>query len=250
MFYAIINQLDKIVKIFPSPNELAMNFAEKMASMIARSSKNAEPFTIVLSGGTTPELLFKVLSENFAESVPWKFVHFFWGDERCVPPDNDESNYGMAQRKFLSRIEIPSGNIHRIRGEDDPENEAARYSIEILSSVRNRDRLPLFDLVILGLGEDGHTASIFPGHSELFDSDKICEVALHPVTGQKRITLTGRVINNADNVTFLVTGKTKAEIVENMFKKDSSVINFPASFIVPVYGKLNWYIDRDAGIMI
>lgn len=250
MFYAIINQLDKIVKIFPSPNELAMNFAEKMASMIARSSKNAEPFTIVLSGGTTPELLFKVLSENFAESVPWKFVHFFWGDERCVPPDNDESNYGMAQRKFLSRIEIPSGNIHRIRGEDDPENEAARYSIEILSSVRNRDRLPLFDLVILGLGEDGHTASIFPGHSELFDSDKICEVALHPVTGQKRITLTGRVINNADNVTFLVTGKTKAEIVENMFKKDSSVINFPASFIVPVYGKLNWYIDHDAGILI
>jgi 6-phosphogluconolactonase len=227
-----------------------MNFAEKMASMIARSSKNAEPFTIVLSGGTTPELLFKVLSENFAESVPWKFVHFFWGDERCVPPDNDESNYGMAQRKFLSRIEIPSGNIHRIRGEDDPENEAARYSIEILSSVRNRDRLPLFDLVILGLGEDGHTASIFPGHSELFDSDKICEVALHPVTGQKRITLTGRVINNADNVTFLVTGKTKAEIVENMFKKDSSVINFPASFIVPVYGKLNWYIDHDAGILI
>ena len=250
MFYAIINQLDKIVKIFPSPNELAMNFAKEIASMIAGSSKNAEPFTIVLSGGTTPELLFKVLSENFAESVPWKFVHFFWGDERCVPPDNDESNYGMAQRKFLSRIEIPSGNIHRIRGEDDPENEAARYSIEILSSVRNRDRLPLFDLVILGLGEDGHTASIFPGHSELFDSDKICEVALHPVTGQKRITLTGRVINNADNVTFLVTGKTKAEIVENMFKKDSSVINFPASFIVPVYGKLNWYIDHDAGILI
>jgi 6-phosphogluconolactonase len=242
--------LDRILKIYASPLELAEKFAEDMTSMIAESIKNAVPFTIALSGGTTPELLFKVLSENFAESVPWKFVHFFWGDERCVPPDNDESNYGMAQRKFLSRIEIPSGNIHRIRGEDDPENEAARYSIEILSSVRNRDRLPLFDLVILGLGEDGHTASIFPGHSELFDSDKICEVALHPVTGQKRITLTGRVINNADNVTFLVTGKTKAEIVEKMFKKDSSVINFPASFIVPVYGKLNWYIDRDAGIMI
>ena len=242
--------MDRILKIYASPLELAEKFAEDMTSMIAESIKNAVPFTIALSGGTTPELLFKVMGENFAESVPWKFVHFFWGDERCVPPDNDESNYGMAQRKFLSRIEIPSGNIHRIRGEDDPENEAARYSLDILSSVRNRDRLPLFDLVILGLGEDGHTASIFPGHSELFDSDKICEVALHPVTGQKRITLTGRVINNADNVTFLVTGKTKAEIVEKMFKKDSSVINFPASFIVPVYGKLNWYIDRDAGIMI
>jgi 6-phosphogluconolactonase len=242
--------LDRILKIYASPLELAEKFAEDMTSMIAESIKNAVPFTIALSGGTTPELLFKVLSENFAESVLWKFVHFFWGDERCVPPDNDESNYGMAWRKFLSRIEIPSGNIHRIRGEDDPENEASRYSIEILSSVRKRDRLPLFDLVILGLGEDGHTASIFPGHSELFDSDKICEVALHPVTGQKRITLTGRVINNADNVTFLVTGKTKAEIVEKMFKKDSSVINFPASFIVPVYGKLNWYIDHDAGILI
>jgi 6-phosphogluconolactonase len=242
--------LDRIVKIYASPLELAEKFAEDMTRMIDESIKNAVPFTIALSGGTTPELLFKVLSENFAESVDWKYVHFFWGDERCVPPDNAQSNYGMAKRKFLRRIEIPSGNIHRIRGEDNPEIEAVRYSEEILLSARERDGLPLFDLVILGLGEDGHTASIFPGHSELFSSDKICEVALHPVTGQKRITITGRVINNADTVTFLVSGKMKAEIVEKMFKKDSSVINFPASFIVPVYGKLYWYIDSEAGKLI
>jgi 6-phosphogluconolactonase len=242
--------LDKILKIFPSPNELAMNFAEELVTMIDRSFKNAVPFTIALSGGTTPEFLFQVLSEHFAESVDWKYVHFFWGDERCVPPDDAQSNYGMAQRKFLSRIEIPSGNIHKIRGEDDPENEAVRYSEEILLSLRERDGLPLFDLVILGLGEDGHTASIFPGHNELFASDKVCEVALHPATGQKRITLTGRVINNADTVTFLVSGNRKAGIVEKMFKKDSSVKNFPASFIVPVYGKLYWYIDSEAGKLI
>jgi 6-phosphogluconolactonase len=242
--------LDKIAKIFRSPIELAMNFAEKMAGMIAASVKNAIPFTIALSGGTTPELLFQVLSENFAESVNWNHVHFFWGDERCVPPDNTQSNYGMALRKLLSRIEIQSANIHRIKGEEDPEKEAVRYSEEILMSLRERDGLPLFDLVILGLGEDGHTASIFPGHSELFGSDKICEVALHPVTGQKRITLTGRVINNADTVTFLVSGKMKANIVEKMFKKDSSDINFPASFIVPAYGKLYWYIDSEAAKLI
>ena len=142
----------------------------------------------------------------------------------------------MTRRTLLEKIDIPSSNIHRIKGEDDPEKEALRYSEEISACTAKRDGLPLFDLIMLGLGEDGHTASIFPGHKELFNSDKICEVAVHPVTLQKRITLTGRVINNAESVTFLVTGKKKAEIVEKIIKKSSSAINFPASYIVPVYG--------------
>jgi 6-phosphogluconolactonase len=242
--------LDKIVKIFASPKELAEKIAEEMAGMIIESAKKQKLFNVALSGGSTPELLFTLLGENYAGSVPWQYVHLFWGDERCVPPDNIESNYGMTQSKLLSRIKIPSGNIHRIRGEEDPAMEAGRYSEELSAHTLKRDSLPLFDLVLLGLGEDGHTASIFPGQMELMESDKICAVAIHPVTKQKRITITGRVINNAEQVVFLVTGKKKEEIVEKIVKHKPSAKNFPASYIIPAYGRLSWFLDRDAGNML
>lgn len=239
--------MDKKVIIFSTPYELAENFARELVSKINESAKKNKPFTVALSGGSTPELLFTLLSDNYAKSVPWPYVQIFWGDERCVPPDNTESNFGMTKRKLLGNIEIPSRNIHRIIGEDDPEKEASRYSEEISLHTRSREGVPLFDLVILGLGEDGHTASIFPGHLELLDSEKICEVAFHPVTLQKRITLTGRVINNADWVAFLVTGKKKELVVEKILKNNPASLNYPASFIVPAYGRLCWFLDKDAG---
>ena len=242
--------MDKIVKIFPSPYDLALKFAEDLAGMINESAKVKKDFTIALSGGSTPEVLFSLLGVKYAKSIPWKRVHFFWGDERCVPPDNSESNFAMTSRTLISKIEIPSENIHRIKGEDDPEMEAVRYSEEVLSFTRNRDGLPEFDLVLLGLGDDGHTASIFPGHLDMFSSYKICITALHPVTQQKRITLTGRVINNADVVTFLVTGKKKEGIVEKIFKNKPEAINYPAFYVVPSHGSLSWFLDEDAGRLV
>lgn len=242
--------MDKIVKIFSSSYDLAKEFAREMVNMIVESAEKDEQFTVALSGGSTPELLYTLLSENFAETLPWQYVQIFWGDERCVPPDNAESNFGMTMRKLLSKIEIPSHNIHRIRGEDDPVKEAVRYSEEVSLFTRKRDGMPLFDLILLGLGEDGHTASIFPGHPELLDSDKIYDVALHPVTMQKRISLTRRVINNADSVTFLVAGNKKEEVVEKLFRKDPAALNYPASYIVPVHGRLSWFIDKEAGRLL
>ena len=242
--------MNKKVKIFSSPYELAEKFAEELVRRINKTAKNKKPLTVALSGGSTPELLLSILGERFSKSASWEYAHFFWGDERCVPADNPESNFGMTNSKLFRKINIPLSNIHRILGENDPEGEALRYSEEISSYTPERNGLPLFDIIILGLGEDGHTASIFPGHSDLFDSQKICEVALHPVTFQKRITITGRVLNNADNVVFLVTGKKKAEIIEKILKVDSSAKNFPASYIVPVYGKLRWFIDREAGSLL
>ena len=235
------------IKIFPTPFELAWNFAEEMANNISESTKNNRTFTIALSGGSTPETLFTILSKKFAEKVPWQLVHIFWGDERCVPPDDKESNFGMANKNLLTKIKIPSTNIHRVRGEDDPEREALRYSEEISAFNAKRNDLPFFDLIILGLGEDGHTASIFPGHTELFDSERICEVAFHPVTKQKRITLTGKVINNADNISFLVTGEKKAGVIQSLFRKNSTSSNYPASHVNPVYGRLYWFLDKEAG---
>ena len=176
----------KNVDIFPSPYELAMEIAGKMAQMIRSSASKNNVFTVALSGGSTPELLFNLLSDNYAESVPWKYVHIFWGDERCVPPDNSESNFGMTKRTLLRRILLPSTNIHRIKGENDPDVEVERYSQEISAFTRTRGGYPLFDLVLLGLGEDGHTASIFPGNLGLFDSDRLCDAVYHPVYPSKK----------------------------------------------------------------
>jgi 6-phosphogluconolactonase len=242
--------LDKIIKIYSTPRELAENFARELVSRIDESAKNNKHFTMALSGGSTPEILFTLLRDNYARSVPWEYVQIFWGDERCVPPKNSESNFGMTKKQLLEKIKIPSLNVHRIKGEDDPEEEASRYSEEISLHTGIRDGVPLFDLVLLGLGEDGHTASIFPGHLELLDSKKICEVTFHPVTLQKRITLTGRVINNADWVAFLVTGKKKQVVVRKILEKDPASLNYPASFIFPVYGRLCWFLDKEAGKLL
>jgi 6-phosphogluconolactonase len=235
-----------VIKVFSSPYELAMTFAEELVHMINESARVRKYFTIALSGGSTPEILFKILSDNFMEAVQWQYVHFFWGDERCVQPNAPESNFGMTSRILLSTIKIPSQNIHRIKGEDDPYIEAERYSKEISLFTDKRDGMPLFDIVLLGLGEDGHTASVFPDDLRLMESDKVCEVARHPVSNQKRITITGRVINNARIVTFLVTGRKKAGVVEKILKGFPVAQCYPAAFIVPFYGNLNLYLDQEA----
>jgi len=131
-------------------------------------------------------------------------------------------------------------------GENDPYNEIQRYSDEISAFTRRRNGMPVFDLVILGLGTDGHTASIFTANTDLITSGKTCDIAFHPVTNQKRITLTARIINNADRVVFLVTGKNKARVVEEIIKKSKSALKYPASYILPSGGSLNWYLDNEA----
>lgn len=238
------------VKIYPTPFEVAEAFAGKLAGMIAGAVRENKFFTLALSGGKTPELLYSVISDHFSSSAPWKSVHFFWGDERCVDKDDSESNYGMAKRTLLDKLRIHPENIHRIRGEEDPEKESVRYSDEIARNTRKRNGLPLFDMIILGLGEDGHTASIFPGQEYLLRSESICETAFHPVTRQKRITLTGRIINNAQCVGFLATGTKKAGVIEKIVNKSPEAGNFPASFIKPELSDVQWFIDREAASLL
>jgi len=242
--------LNRSVKIFSTPSELAEKFAEEWILWINEAEQKRKPISVALSGGSTPELLYSVLGEKYSGFVHWEYVHFFWSDERCVPPDSSDSNYQMTRNMLFDKILIPSSNIHRILGENDPECEALRYSDEIDSFTEKRNGLPLFDIIILGVGEDGHTASIFPGNLHLFNSEKTCEVAIHPVTLQKRITLTGRVINNANSVTILVTGRNKAAIVEKILHENPIAKDFPASYIVPSLGELRWFLDGEAGDLI
>jgi 6-phosphogluconolactonase len=237
------------VTVFSSPYELAEKVAEELVFLIAESAKTNKSFTVALSGGSTPELLYSVLGDHFSQSVQWDNVHFFWGDERCVSPDDPQSNFGMTERAFLKKIKIPVTNIHRIIGENDPSDEAIRYSDEIRRFTNIREELPAFDLIILGLGEDGHTASIFPGNNGLLYSENICEVAVHPESFQKRITLTGPVINNSESVIFLVTGERKAKLVSEILEK-SEPLDYPAAHIIPGYGSVKWYLDAAAAKMI
>jgi 6-phosphogluconolactonase len=242
--------VNSIVRVFMTPELLAAKFASEFAAMAGESVKRKRHFSVALSGGSTPAILFSQIGDYYAKTVPWEYVHFFWGDERCVPPDSPESNYGMARDTLLRKIVIPPANLHRIRGEDDPEVEAGRYSGEILNNTAVRNDLPEFDLVILGLGEDGHTASIFPGNEKLLDSGSLCAVAVHPETHQKRITVTGRVIKNSDHICFIVTGKKKAKIVKEIINKAPGPLYYPASGIVPEYGDLTWFLDADAAALL
>lgn len=242
--------MNQLVRIFNTPYELAEKLAEELVEMIKVASEKNVFLTVALSGGSTPELLFSILGDHFSASAPWENAHFFWSDERCVPPESNESNFGMAFRSFFKKIDIPEGNIHRIYGENDASGEAVRYSKQIQQFTAKRNGEPVFDLVLLGMGEDGHTASIFPDNLSLFDSDKICDVSIHPVSGQKRITITGTVINNAENIRFMITGSNKAEILKRILKNDKSVKNLPASLIVPVSGTIEWLIDSKAGSLL
>lgn len=236
--------------IQPNPTKLAQNFSEYMTRLIGETLEYNDYFHLVLSGGSTPKILFKELRKNYLDKIDWSRIHFYWGDERCVEVDSDENNYGVAFRSFISYLEIPKKNIHRIKGEEDPEKEAKRYSKEIRTNVPLTNKLPQFDLIILGLGSDGHTASIFPDQIEFIGSGKICKVAEHPETKQKRITLTGRVINNSKNAAFLVTSENKANILSEIINQKEGYKKYPASYIKLKNGKLNWYLDRDSSQML
>ncbi len=241
--------METVIKVSKTQYELAWEFARELAGLFNRAARQKRTYSVALSGGTTPKLLFSILGTHFIEKVRWNYVHFFWGDERCVPPNDPQSNYGMANEVFLEKIALSKGNIHRIRGEEDPEKEARRYSKEIMSTTNHRNNLPVFDLIILGLGEDGHTASIFPGNSRMRSPRRICDTALHPVSGQKRITLTVPVINNAENIIFLVAGITKARIVAELIE-NPGITNYPAALIEPGNGILKWYLDMDAASLL
>jgi 6-phosphogluconolactonase len=237
------------IRISAGPAEVASMLAEEIVRRIKASASRENPFSIALSGGSTPEKLYSFLGEEFSGSVPWEFVYLFWSDERCVPPGHPDSNYGMAKRLFIDRSGIPASNVFRIRGENDPADEAARYAGELSAHLRSRDGVPVVDLIILGIGEDGHTASIFPGQQHLMSSEQICAVSLNP-SGQNRITLTGRILNNAEAIVFLVTGEKKAEIVRSIVENLPGATGYPASRIKPVYGSLDWYLDSQAGKLL
>jgi len=242
-------RMKQTILIFETIEKLSGEFAKRISNDIS-GTQEGQFFSIALSGGSTPQAIFKHISEYYAQKIDWPRVLVFWGDERCVPPSQDESNYKMASESLLNNIKIPGQNIYRIRGENNPAMEAKRYSEIVNKRLPSINSVPRFDLCMLGLGEDGHTASIFPDQIALFNSEKIFEAGRHPVSKQNRITATGRLINNSKKVCFLVTGESKAEKVAQIIEKKKGWEHLPASLIDPVAGELIWLLDKPAGQML
>ncbi len=223
----------------------AAQFIALAGDAIARSGR----FAVALSGGSTPKALYSLLAlPECRNLVDWSRVHFFWGDERCVPPDHPDSNFRMVREALLGKIQIPNENIHRMPGEREPAEAAAAYEAEIkyFFGVIKPGGWPRFDLIFLGLGEDGHTASLFPGTDAANETAHLVTVVYVQRLQSYRLTLTLPVINAAAQVTFLVSGESKAAIVREILLADGASCSYPAAKVRPSEGRLTWMIDADA----
>ena len=241
------------LKIYQSPDYVAEALVEEFGRFVREKSATHSRINIALSGGNGPIPFFKHLaSYNQIHPYPvnWEKIHFFWVDERCVPADDKDSNFGMTRKCLLKPLHLPETNIHRIRGEADPAEEAKRYAGELESGLPLQNGYPAFDWIFLGMGEDGHTASIFPDQMNLLYAKESCAVAIHPQTGQKRITLTGNVLLNASRVTFLVTGETKKQRIYEIIHEMPDARLYPANFIKPIRGVCDWYLDKQAAQLL
>lgn len=239
-----------IIHTYTDKSELTIEFCKYLNNKIQELSKTKNKIHIALSGGNTPKIIFELLAKEYATVIPWEKLHFYWGDDRCVPVEDSESNYGEAKRILFDHISIPQDNIHAINGENDPKIEAVNYSEVLKKNLPFENGLPCFDINILGIGDDGHTASIFPYNIELFKSFNVCEVAAHPVSGQKRITITGDTLNNAKNIVFLVAGKNKSEVFKHIYNKEKEAKNYPSNFIEAKNGILEYFMDKEAAQLV
>jgi 6-phosphogluconolactonase len=232
--------------VSPTPVKLAEELSGWFFAQALEISESKKSFYVAISGGNTPILFFNILAAKYSRSLNWDNIHFFWADERCVPPDHNDSNYRTANNNLLCKIPIPSNNVHRIKGEGNLQKEVDNYKNEILTILPQENNLPKFDLIMLGMGDDGHTASLFPKQEEVLHSKYICEASFNPATGLKRITLTPTCINNATKVVFQITGMAKSNIVNDILLKRTGYKDYPAAHIKPNSNNLYWFLDAGA----
>lgn len=230
--------------------ELAREAARRFAELAEVFTKDTGRFTVALSGGSTPKAMFQILAEKpFAETIPWGSIYVFWGDERCVPPNHADSNYRMADETLLSWVPIPRENIFRVPSEDaDHDHAAASYS-ETLQKFFSED-WPHFDLVFLGMGADGHTASLFPGTAALHVNDRVAVANYVEKFQSWRITLTADAINSARNIIFLIAGADKAPALKEVIQGERNPELYPSQLIEPNYGTRLWMIDEAAATLL
>lgn len=249
------------VKVYPNSDRLVEQAASSILEMGNQAISSRDVFSIALSGGSTPQPVYKRLTRAEG-ALDWRKVHVFWGDERCVPPDDDQSNFRAARETLLKHVPIPEDNIYRINGELPASEAAEDYQHRISIFFKNHPALPwretrsgeipVFDLILLGMGGDGHTASLFPGSFALQESLRWVVGVPHnqpPLPEVDRVTFTLPLINAAANVLFLVSGESKARMLKRVFMNDGEQM-LPAQQVQPVSGDLVWMVDEPAASML
>ncbi len=240
------------IQVCPNQQDLFEKSAAEFVRLARTAASANGRFTVALSGGSTPKGAYEILARSdLQRRIPWPRVHLFWGDERCVPSHHPESNYRMAEKSLISLVPIPLENVHRIATEREPNEAAAAYE-RTLRKVFNlsENELPRFDLILLGIGSDAHTASLFPGSAGLNEKKRL--VIAHKVDKLEawRITLTPAVLNQAARTVFLVSGTDKAQAVREVMKGTYEPKRLPAQLIRPAKGSLLWLLDQEAASLL
>ena len=237
--------MQRELRIFETAAQMYHNSAQTVCQLIKLAIKSSDRCTLVLSGGSTPKKLYELLADKtFSAHVEWSKVFIFWGDERCVPPEDPQSNFKLAYEFLLSKIASPSANIFRIRGENHPSEATNEYERTLKEFFHASSGPPAFDIILLGLGEDGHTASLFPGSKALTEKERWVVDVTVPKPPSRRITLTLPVLNNAHSILFVVTGESKAKALREIVENGNN--SLPAALVQPVEGDLLWMADQDA----
>lgn len=239
------------IRLYPDYQSLCQAVSEEIKRIILLAVKEKENCFLAISGGSTPRGVYKNMAgELYKDTIPWKHLHIFWCDERCVPPNHPDSNYGQTKRDLLDHVDIPNTHIHRIKGELGPKNASLQYQKELKKYAGNLSDSPKFDLVLLGLGEDGHIASIFPG-TEISNSSTVqITQARYLDRPTERVTLTPKVLNNTDNVIFMVSGDAKSTAVKRALEGEFNPTLQPSQYIHPEHGQVLWMIDKEAGKLL
>lgn len=243
------------VQVLVDADEIARVAADEFVRHALEVAQSKEFFTVALSGGSTPKKLYSFLASeagSFRARVPWDKIHFFWGDERHVPPDHSDSNYRMVYEAMLSKVPVPLENVHRIKAENPDAGKAAEDYERVLREFFRSEtvQLPLFDLVLLGMGSDGHTASIFPGTEVILEQKRYVVAYWVEKFNTYRITLTPPALNNAIFVIFLVTGEEKAETLRVVLQGPYQPERSPAQLIRPTNGSILWLVDQAAARLL
>lgn len=239
------------IRIFPNLDGLSHAVAARFAELTRQRAREGKNFSVALSGGETPQALYGLLAgKEF--SVPWERVHLFQVDERCVPPDHQESNYGMIREALLSRVPAAAPNFHRMEAESSDLEKAARDYQEVVARelASPKDQWARFDLILLGMGPDGHTASLFPGTPALSEKSRWVTPNFVAKLGTHRLTLTYPVLNAAVEVIFMVSGARKAGTLREVLEGPPRPEQFPSQAVRPEDGRLEWYVDAAAASLL
>ena len=232
---------------YPDLDTLSQQAAQYTVQLANQAIVTHERFTIALAGGSTPKKLYALLAgEPYRSQIDWASVEVFWGDERCVPPDSEDSNFHMAQEALLSKVPIPASQVHRMPA-DQPDHEAAcqAYTAEIRRTF-GTDSIPSFDLIQLGIGPEGHTASLFPHQASLHEQQRLVIPVTVPKPPPERLTFTPPLLNAARHVLFLVAGAEKADVVHAILEGEYQPDEYPAQIVRPTNGEVTWMLDTAA----